>query len=432
MSLAIDHSKRKHSLVSPSGLYRIKECPASAIPLPFDVPEKTNKDAERGTRFHELMDNLLKLKKKSFTNYRRIFKQANRVEVDQFSEPNRQMSNYAIKALQYIRELKRKVGEENIVLEEAEDRVHVSDRMEGNIDWFLYYERGKKSGLMVLDFKYGVSPVAVKDNLQCIAYALGVINDYNLNPTIISTVIYQPRVGDKAAKVHHYTLPELREHETTVLEIEESGHKAIADGYGVEKVGGHCYFCNRKTICEAYRGQFNANAMTLFADVYAGPKIVNDLLPAKLMTPEQIEFIVEKTSELTSWVKEVNELALQMAERGQLPNYTVIVKEGNKKWIADEDKVAKDLISKGIPNPFKKSLKGIGDITKALGTGVDLDALITNHQAKLNLIKTDLVGTKDTSIFADIDQQTKKVNADGVKKEEKSKGRKGNSKKSTR
>ena len=80
----------------------------------------------------------------------------------------------------------------------------------------------------------------------------------------------------------------------------------------------------------------------------------------------EIDAILMKVDELTSWASDIKEYALNQALRGtDYEHFKVVEGRSNRKY-TDEDKVAKVVTNAGY-DPYDKSVKGITAMTKLLG-----------------------------------------------------------------
>lgn len=95
----------------------------------------------------------------------------------------------------------------------------------------------------------------------------------------------------------------------------------------------------------------------------------NELTSPNLLTEEQLAALLPQLDGLASWIKQVQEFALNKALSGSpIEGYKVVEGKSNRKWTDDAD-VADALKLEGYEDAFiyNKSVKGITDLEKLLG-----------------------------------------------------------------
>lgn len=125
------------------------------------------------------------------------------------------------------------------------------------------------------------------------------------------------------------------------------------DGLGDFKAGDHCQFCKAKATCRK-RAEYN---LELAKYDFAMPDTLEEY---------EIDAILLKIDQLTSWAADIKEYALNQALHGvEYGHFKVVEGRSNRRY-TDEEKVAKVVSNAGY-DPYEKSILGITAMTKLLG-----------------------------------------------------------------
>ena len=125
------------------------------------------------------------------------------------------------------------------------------------------------------------------------------------------------------------------------------------EGKGDYACGDWCQFCPVKHICRA-RADY---AMELAKYDFADPDVLED---------EDIEDILARADELTSWASDVKDYALRQALSGkEWKGWKLVEGRSNRKY-TDEEAVAETVQKAGF-DPYEKKLLGITAMTQTLG-----------------------------------------------------------------
>ena len=125
------------------------------------------------------------------------------------------------------------------------------------------------------------------------------------------------------------------------------------DGKGDFKAGAHCRFCKAKACCRK-RAEMNLELAKY------------DFAPPEELTPLEIAAILGKADELSSWVKDISQFALEKALGGEKFEGWKLVEGRSVRKFSDEEKVAEAAISAGF-EPYERSLLGITAMEKLMG-----------------------------------------------------------------
>lgn len=225
---AIPHSKRAHSPVGASSMYRWEACPGS-VALCETVPNTTTPYAEEGTLAHEIAEECLRGQ-----------------EVMWELLPS-DMKPAVMTYVEYIESLIQD-PDWQVVIERRFDLSQYIPECYGTADAVAYNEKQKL--LRVIDYKHGKGVfVSVDDNSQCLYYALGVLLTMpKWRPEQVETVIVQPRFDSKHGKIRSATYPALY----ILFDFFERVKKAVEATRAADAplyAGKHCKFCQAKSVC---------------------------------------------------------------------------------------------------------------------------------------------------------------------------------------
>lgn len=227
----------EHAKYSPSSAEQWVNCPGS-VPLSIGIPRKDSLASVEGTNAHSLLERkLLGLPiTKSF-----------KTDI----EWNSTMATHVNRVHEIVkRELKSVTNEKNLTFK-AEMRSDcselVGEELWGTSDVNIIEEFGI---LKVGDLKYGKKKVKAKNNLQGLAYLLGIAHKYNYNFEGYQFQVYQPRntLGEPAKKVddiYTYTYKDL-------VNAKKIFRSAIAESKKRKPrlaEGPWCWFCPASKTC---------------------------------------------------------------------------------------------------------------------------------------------------------------------------------------
>jgi len=226
--------------------------------------------------------------------------------------------------------------------------------------YYLKSERGTvdfhavtKTGIHLVDYKYGYDPVESVNNLQMAIYARSLIEDlyvdtfWDESPKddhMVTMSIFQPRIGvePQTWKITWKELLKFTDERITLKAV------SILKGEpGVFKCAPKvCKFCRGTAICEAY----NNAMLDDFKDEvdmavnHEQPKLTSDI------TDERLVALFVNRDKLTTYLKEVEKFVNgRLASGMKLPGVKQILsKGGHRKW-TDEAAAAKLLLDLKLP-----------------------------------------------------------------------------------
>jgi hypothetical protein len=226
----------------------------------------------------------------------------------------------------------------------------------------LYYlpsERGTvdfhaitKTGIHLVDYKYGYDPVSSVENKQMAIYARSLIEvlfDGFWHPLlpgdrVITMTIFQPRIDGEPCT---WTTTWRDLLAFTDLLITPKAASILRGDPGVFKCGPKiCKWCRGAAICDAY----NDSLLNDFRDEVEAVLEHKDLPPAAAISDERIVQIFTQQEKLTTYLKEINKFVLgRQLSANKLPGVKLVMSRGaHRKWL-DAEAAGKLLLGMGLP-----------------------------------------------------------------------------------
>lgn len=222
------HSTRAHSKFSASGAERWFNCPGS-VQLSEGLPDKPNIYAEEGTRAHEVLEAIIRLKAPPLEGLT--------------TEKAKEMFRHCINTAEFIRSLCKKNPDAELLIEEKVFLGFLHEEAFGTLDYSLldYF-----STLHVLDFKYGMTFVSPVKNLQFIFYAIAVAYAHHWNFKRVRMWTLQPRIkGFDGFPYWEISIEELREY----VDDFRGAIQDVIHQPDLFVEGSWCHWCKAKSIC---------------------------------------------------------------------------------------------------------------------------------------------------------------------------------------
>ncbi len=266
--------EKKHAKYSASGSKRWLTCPAS-IYLSEGLPNLSSAAAQHGTDAHTCLEAFLK----NPTQVARTFSLLSKTYSDQ-------MVMDAKNASKEIWEIYASTPDSKLLIEEKISLEFVGPDMFGTVDAAIVQPFGK---LIVIDFKYGTSPVGADGNTQLLYYALGLAHKYDFSFESVELRIIQPRakIPRSMQQVVAWQVNDLESY----IDVFKNGRAACEDFISPVVPGDHCFFCPAKKVCPAHAPKFEAKTMAGLQDL--GAVDVDDWVPP----PDVYIASVESTTE---------------------------------------------------------------------------------------------------------------------------------------
>ena len=352
----------KHAILSASSAYRWLKCPPSAR-LSASQPDTASEYARQGTDAHALCEYKL----------RKALGERVRNPTKKLASYDNEMEACAEDYTGFVMGLAagmREKSKDTVAL--VEQRVDFSNYVPegfGTADVILV----SGNSLCIVDYKHGKGiEVSADRNPQMMCYALGCIQmlDGLYDIENIGMIIFQPRL----ANISEFDISRdelLRWAEATLM----PAAKLAYAGEGEFCAGEHCRFCGVRATCRK-RAEYN---LELARYDFEMPPTLEDA---------EVEAVLAKADELSSWASDIKDYALHRAVQGkQWKEWKLVEGRSNRKY-TDEDAVAKAVRDAGF-EPYEKKLLGITAMTSLLGgTKFDelLGGLVVKPQGKPTLV----------------------------------------------
>ncbi len=347
---------RKHALLSASGAERWLNCTPSAR-LEEKFKDTSSMYAEEGTLAHNIAEYQLQLALKQITK-RKYDAALNMLKENEHYYPGmveevEEYTNYCLE--QYAEAL-------------SKDKYAVL-KIEEGLDFSSYVPEGFGTGdcliigngeLEVIDLKFGkgveVSPV---ENKQLLLYALGALEGYGFIYGVekVTVTVAQVRLGN----ISSYSVTADMLLRWAEEEVKPKATLAFA-GKGDFVPGDWCRWCKLKATCKA-RAESNLG----FVGGYA---FIGGYLEAAILPPNEISAILKQADEISRWLKDVKEFALEEALKGTKFEGWKLVEGRSNRVIDDTEELAKKLLAEGYAEEgiYKpKTLEGITNLERLVG-----------------------------------------------------------------
>lgn len=345
----VNHSARKHALLSASGASRWLNCTPSAR-LEENFPDKTSIFAEEGTLAHEFGDIEIRHRLGLISDkvYNSEIKKLRKHKLySEEMEP--EVAKYVEIVMEAFNIAKQKNPDAVMLVEQRLDFSHLVEQGFGTGDNVIIAD----GVLDVIDLKYGKGvKVDADNNSQLKLYGSGALREYELMYEIhtVRLTIVQPRLD-------HVSVWEISVEDLLAWGENEVKPKALKaySGEGDQTPGDWCKFCKAKAIC---RGLSEQN-MKLAEFEFRDPHLLSD---------KEIAVIYSQLSILQDWAGAVGSYVLEEAIKGkQWPGYKLVEGKSRRKWL-DESKVVEVLQEDYYQDEFMISkLAGITTIEELVG-----------------------------------------------------------------
>ena len=331
----------KHAILSASSSHRWLNCSPSAR-LEQEFEDRETEAAAEGTAAHALCEHKLR---------RALKLQSRRKPISEYDcdEMDLHTDNYVQFVLETL----------------AEARQHCADpliNIEQRLDFSCYVPDGFGTGdciiisdktMHVIDFKYGQGVlVEAEQNPQMMLYALGALRLFDSLYDIdeVAMTIYQPR----RENISTWTIAVDAIKTWAENELVPKARLAY-EGKGEYLPGPWCTFCKAAVKCRARAEE----KLRLAQYEFARPP---------LLTDAEIEDILDKLSDLTSWANEIMAYAQDAAlnQGKQWRGWKVVEGRSNRKY-SNEEAVIEAANAAGYHDIFRKSLIPLTEMEKLMG-----------------------------------------------------------------
>lgn len=354
----MEHGKRKHALLSPSGAHRWLNCTPSAV-LSEQFENKTSIYAIEGTLAHEFADVTLRHFNGEITK-RKLNSEIKKIKNNELyaEEMDGFVQKYVDYVIECFAELKQLTPDAVLLIEQKVSFIAFVPDGRGSCDAVIIAD----GWMYVIDLKYGKGvEVSAENNPQLRLYALGALLEYSLLYDIqkIKMIIVQPRLDHISEDVIEAS--ELMNWATK--EVKPKAAQAFK-GEGLQCAGSWCKWCPTKPKCATLASYNTKLAQHEFKNPH-------------LLTDTQVIEVFKQQPILIDWAASVAKYILDEALKGkEWPGYKVVEGVSRRKW-KDELKVIEKLIEED--QDFEKitetKLLGITKIEKLLGKELFKDYL---------------------------------------------------------
>jgi hypothetical protein len=329
----------QHAFLSASSSNRWIACPPSAK-LNSQTGGQTSEYAILGTCAHSLAE--YKLKKALGRKARDPTNDLDCYDLEMESATD----DYVAYVLEQVQKEKETCHDPEVLVEQQLDLSRWIPESFGTADALVVGD----DTLTIVDLKYGTGIKVESSSSQLKCYALGCVDMFDGIYDIrkVRMVIFQPRL-------EHISETEMSKEEllTWADEVLVPAAKLAFVGEGEFNAGDYCQFCSVKANCRK-RAETN---LELARFDFAMPPTLED---------EEIEAILPKLDQLSSWASDIKDYVLQKALSGKKwPGFKLVEGRANRKYV-NEDAVAEVVTAAGY-DPFEKRLLGITAMTSLLG-----------------------------------------------------------------
>lgn len=323
-----------HSQVGASSCERWWNCPGSVRLAASLPPQPVSAYAKDGTKAHALAEYALRQNIDAFLASERYSLDCS-VKDDIGVGISMEMVEAVQVYLDVIDEdiLKYKMKKADLEIEKQFQLIHIHPDARGTNDANLgvFLDR-----LIVYDFKYGKGvAVEAEENKQMMYYALGALSggDYD----VVECVIIQPRAIHRDGPIRRWALSK-----SDLLDFGQELKKRIVETQSASAAlvcGDHCnkYFCPAIAVCPAVKSRVGEVAVGVFDEAPIG--VVRTLPSPENLTPAALKKLLDTVPIIDTWIKAVEDYALNLANNGgRVEGYKLVKKRSIRQW-KDEDVV---------------------------------------------------------------------------------------------
>ena len=342
---------QEHSLVGASSCERFWNCPGSVGLQRANPKAKTTSiHAATGTVGHSLAEEALS-KGKFISHFiprigEVVVQDGYQVEITE---------DMLEKVMFYINTVRSDLAKSNhgkLIVEHNFKLDWIHPEARGTSDAMILEEFGK---LTAYDLKMGHNPVNAYRNKQLLYYSLG---GYKLGDFLeIDLVIVQPNRENLEDRIQRWTISAA---ELETFEMELQFHIEQTDKPNAEiKSGPWCDWCPNTLTCPKMREAMVEIGLSSF-DEFKKPTT-----PESGYTTKQLSAIMKALPLAKSWIKEIENLAFDEAQRGtEIKGFKLVKSWGNRTWLPGAEEEINKLVSEDIS--YKKELKTVAQLEKSL------------------------------------------------------------------
>lgn len=335
----------EHAFLSASASHRWLECTPSAM-LESKLPDTTSSYALEGTEAHALAE-------------KKLLSWLKHGKKPHFKAPDGEMQectdSYRDYVIEVFNEEKAKTPDAQLLVEQKLDFSEWVPDGFGTGDAVIIGDQT----LHIIDLKYGKGvKVDAVGNTQARLYAAGAYSTYGLLYDFkkIKVHIFQPRI-DNISTCEYYVGELIDWLEKSVRPRAQMAIK----GEGEMKPGDWCKFCKVRARCRARADlqEERLNESNAFGDQ-----------DPRLLDKKDIEYILCYLDDIQSWLKDIQQFALDEAIKGTKFNGFKLVEGRSVRKVKDEQGLIDALHKMGYQDAVimtKPKLESISNIERAIG-----------------------------------------------------------------
>lgn len=373
----VAHAEREHADCGASGAEKwlaCAGCPAMCRKVP---PRPESEESKEGTRAHELAQ---KIADPVFSQYNKTGKLPMKmVDFEAFDNYPREMWDYI--RYGYVDALMLNATEYKPKKVFIEKKVWLSKELEmfGTGDAYFFFKHQGKIILSIWDLKYGKGKVVEANSPQLPYYAAAALEEHKDQVKKVDEVwlnLFQPRAEHPSGEIH-------RQHFLSWDELREWRDKFLAQGKLCMSLigkstkviakhltaGDHCDWCDAMPICPAYKEYVEKKVGAEFADMPALiPEILNPDVNVYDIDTEKLSKFLMAVPLVEAFCRNSKRLAITLMLAGtDVPGWKSVEGRKQRRFRKNQEgDVARGLVALGIDDPWKKSLRGIGEIVTEL------------------------------------------------------------------
>ena len=330
---------KQHALLSASGAHRWMNCTPSAR-LEREFADNSGESAAEGTAAHALAEHKL----------RRALKMRSRKPVSKYDSDEMDIctDSYVEFVLEAIAGARLTCLDPTVLIEQRLDFTRFVPEGFGTGDCLIIGD----GSLHVIDFKYGQGVlVEAEDNPQMKLYALSALELFDgiYDISAVSMTIFQPRRENVSThKLYKESLYQWAE------ELLKPAAELAFKGKGEYRCGEWCQFCRAAVKCRARAEEKLSLARFEFR------------LPP-LLTDRDIEEILGRLDDLTSWANDINAYALEAAvsHGKEWSGFKLVEGRSNRRY-TDENTVSEAAKAAGYHDIYRHSLITLTEMEKLM------------------------------------------------------------------
>lgn len=370
---------RAHSPTPLSSAYRWLECPGSVPFAETLTPMPASKAMDEGTAAHTAaIDGSLAA--------------AIKCHVDYLIHCNRDSDLESF--VEHVLALRAKHRPSRVLLEH---RVTLDESLDlfGTLDVAM---RTSRTTAVIVDLKWGAGyAVQAENNPQLAGYAAGLNAMYGPFDSI-EVQIFQPRAYDPVMPIRSWTLDaeDIKDWTWKLREGANVVRSMIAGGRDTWRfqTGDHCRTCPCAGVCGAFKAHTDEilpgevpSVVEAVQKTFPGAVMTGVITPpdASALTPDQVARVIKGAPMIRAFLDAVERRGLVEGLQGSPPPGLKVVRGKARRYWKDDAGGALEAL--GV-DPWKRSMRGLGEIEKALGKG-KIDDLVVKRDGGPTLVPLD-------------------------------------------